>query len=33
MNALFTVTQYNLASWMDNAFGVPLDDFLPGAGP
>jgi hypothetical protein len=26
-------TQYNLVSWALNSFGVPLDDFLPGAGP
>jgi hypothetical protein len=25
--------QYNLVSWALNSFGVPLDDFLPGAGP
>jgi hypothetical protein len=23
--------QYNLVSWALNSFGVPLDDFLPGA--
>jgi hypothetical protein len=28
-----TVGQYNLVSWALNSFGVPLDDFLPGAGP
>jgi hypothetical protein len=27
----FTVGQYNLVSWALNSFGVPLDDFLPGA--
>jgi hypothetical protein len=26
-------SQYNLVSWALNSFGVPLDDFLPGAGP
>jgi hypothetical protein len=25
------VGQYNLVSWALNSFGVPLDDFLPGA--
>jgi hypothetical protein len=25
--------QYNLVSWAQNSFGVPLDDFLPGSGP
>jgi 4-carboxymuconolactone decarboxylase len=24
-------SQYNLVSWALNSFGVPLDDFLPGA--
>jgi hypothetical protein len=33
MDAVFTVGQYNLVSWALNSFGVPLDDFLPGAGP
>jgi len=23
--------QYNMVSWALNSFGVPLDDFLPGA--
>ena len=32
MDAVFTVGQYNLVSWALNSFGVPLDDFLPGAG-
>jgi len=32
MDAVFTVGQYNLISWALNSFGVPLDDFLPGAG-
>ena len=31
MDAVFTVGQYNLVSWALNSFGVPLDDFLPGA--
>jgi 4-carboxymuconolactone decarboxylase len=31
VNAVFTVGQYNLVSWALNSFGVPLDDFLPGA--
>jgi hypothetical protein len=30
---LFTDAQHNLVSWALNFFGVPLDDFLPGAGP
>jgi hypothetical protein len=30
---LSTDAQYNLVSWALNSFGVPLDDFLPGAGP
>jgi hypothetical protein len=30
---LFTVAQYNPVSWALIFFGVPLDDFLPGAGP
>jgi hypothetical protein len=25
--------QYNMVSWALNTFGVPLDDFLPGARP
>jgi alkylhydroperoxidase family enzyme len=33
MDAVFTVGQYNLVSWALNSFGVPLDDFLPGARP
>jgi hypothetical protein len=33
MDAVFTVGQYNLVSWVLNSLGVPLDDFLPGAGP
>jgi alkylhydroperoxidase family enzyme len=33
MDLVFTVGQYNLVSWALNSFGVPLDDFLPGAGP
>ena len=32
MDVVFTVGQYNLVSWALNSFGVPLDDFLPGAG-
>jgi hypothetical protein len=31
MDAVFTVGQYNMVSWALNSFGVPLDDFLPGA--
>ena len=31
IDAVFTVGQYNLVSWALNSFGVPLDDFLPGA--
>jgi 4-carboxymuconolactone decarboxylase len=31
MDAVFTVGQYNLVSWALNSFGVPLDDYLPGA--
>jgi len=31
MDLAFTIGQYNLVSWMLNSFGVPLDDFLPGA--
>jgi hypothetical protein len=33
IDAVFTLGQYNLVSWALNSFGVPLDDFLPGAGP
>jgi hypothetical protein len=33
LDAMFTVGQYNLVSWALNSFGVPLDDFLPGAWP
>ena len=33
MDAVFTVGQYNMVSWALNTFGVPLDDFLPGAKP
>ena len=32
MDAVFTVGQYNLVSWALNSFGVPLDNYLPGAG-
>jgi 4-carboxymuconolactone decarboxylase len=32
MDAVFTIGQYNLVSWALNSFGVPLDDWLPGAG-
>jgi len=32
MDVVFTAGQYNLLSWALNSFGVPLDDFLPGAG-
>lgn len=31
MDLVFTIGQYNLVSWALNSFGVPLDDFLPGA--
>ena len=31
MDIVFTIGQYNLVSWALNSFGVPLDDFLPGA--
>ena len=31
MDAVFTVGRYNLVSWALNSFGVPLDDYLPGA--
>jgi 4-carboxymuconolactone decarboxylase len=31
MDAVFTIGQYNLVSWALNSFGVPLDDYLPGA--
>ena len=31
MDVVFTLGQYNLVSWALNSFGVPLDDFLPGA--
>jgi len=31
MDMVFTVGQYNMVSWALNSFGVPLDDFLPGA--
>ena len=33
IDAVLTVGQYNLVSWALNSFGVPLDDFLPGARP
>jgi alkylhydroperoxidase family enzyme len=32
MDVVFTIGQYNLVSWALNSFGVPLDDYLPGAG-
>ncbi len=32
MDVVFTAGQYNLVCWALNSFGVPLDDFLPGAG-
>jgi 4-carboxymuconolactone decarboxylase len=32
MDLVFTIGQYNLVSWALNSFGVPLDDYLPGAG-
>jgi 4-carboxymuconolactone decarboxylase len=28
IDAVFTISQYNLVSWVLNSFGVPLDDFL-----
>jgi 4-carboxymuconolactone decarboxylase len=31
MDIVFTIGQYNLVSWALNSFGVPLDDYLPGA--
>ncbi|MFZ1888936.1 MAG: carboxymuconolactone decarboxylase family protein [Candidatus Binataceae bacterium] len=31
MDVVFAIGQYNLVSWALNSFGVPLDDFLPGA--
>jgi alkylhydroperoxidase family enzyme len=31
MDVVFTIGQYNLVCWALNSFGVPLDDFLPGA--
>jgi 4-carboxymuconolactone decarboxylase len=31
MDLVFTIGQDNLVSWALNSFGVPLDDFLPGA--
>jgi 4-carboxymuconolactone decarboxylase len=31
MDLVFTVGQYNLVSWALNSFGVPLEDYLPGA--
>lgn len=31
MDLVFSIGQYNLVSWALNSFGVPLDDFLPGA--
>ena len=31
MDAVFSVGQYNMVSWALNSFGVPLDDYLPGA--
>ena len=31
VDVVFTIGQYNLVSWALNSFGVPLDDFLPGA--
>jgi len=31
MDLVFTIGQYNLVSWALNSFGVPLDDYLPGA--
>jgi alkylhydroperoxidase family enzyme len=31
IDLVFTIGQYNMVSWALNSFGVPLDDFLPGA--
>ena len=31
MDMVFTIGQYTLLGWALNSFGVPLDDFLPGA--
>lgn len=31
MDVVFTIGQYNLVSWALNSFGVPLDEYLPGA--
>jgi 4-carboxymuconolactone decarboxylase len=31
IDVVFTIGQYNMVSWALNSFGVPLDDFLPGA--
>lgn len=31
MDVVFTIGQYNMVSWALNSFGVPLDDYLPGA--
>jgi 4-carboxymuconolactone decarboxylase len=31
IDLVFTIGQYNLVSWALNSFGVPLDDYLPGA--
>jgi 4-carboxymuconolactone decarboxylase len=31
MDVVFTVGQYTLVCWALNSFGVPLDDYLPGA--
>lgn len=31
IDLVFTIGQYNMVSWALNCFGVPLDDFLPGA--
>ena len=33
IDLVFTIGQYNLVSWALNSFGVPLDDYLPGAKP
>jgi 4-carboxymuconolactone decarboxylase len=33
IDLVFTIGQYNLVSWALNSFGVPLDDYLPGARP
>ena len=31
MDVVFSIGQYNMVSWALNSFGVPLDEYLPGA--